>query len=40
MRHAGPPGVHLIDASYFVFRAYYSVGLEMTDGDGQPVNAL
>jgi 5'-3' exonuclease len=32
--------VHLVDASYFVFRAYYSVGLEMTDGDGQPVNAL
>jgi DNA polymerase-1 len=37
---AGPPAVHLIDASYFVFRAYYSVGLEMTDNDGQPVNAL
>jgi DNA polymerase I len=37
---AGPPAVHLIDASYFVFRAWYSVGLEMTDGDGQPVNAL
>jgi DNA polymerase-1 len=37
---AGEPAVHLIDASYFVFRAYYSVGLEMTDGDGQPVNAL
>ena len=40
MNRAGPPAVHLIDASYFVFRAYYSVGLEMTDGDGQPVNAL
>jgi DNA polymerase-1 len=37
---AGGPAVHLIDASYFVFRAYYSVGLEMTDADGQPVNAL
>jgi len=37
---AGSPAVHLIDASYFVFRAYYSVGLEMVDGDGQPVNAL
>jgi len=37
---AGPPAVHLIDASYFVFRAYYSVGLEMVDGDGLPVNAL
>ena len=40
MTRAGPPAVHLIDASYFVFRAYYSVGLEMVDGDGQPVNAL
>ena len=40
MTGAGLPAVHLIDASYFVFRAYYSVGLEMTDGDGQPVNAL
>ncbi len=40
MKPAGGPAVHLIDASYFVFRAYYSVGLEMTDGDGQPVNAL
>ena len=40
MTSAGPPAVHLIDASYFVFRAYYSVGLEMTDGDGQPVNAV
>lgn len=40
MTHAGPPAIHLIDASYFVFRAYYSVGLEMTDGDGRPVNAL
>jgi 5'-3' exonuclease len=37
---AGPPAAHLIDASYFVFRAWYSVGIEMTDGDGQPVNAL
>jgi 5'-3' exonuclease len=37
---AGGPAVHLIDASYFVFRAYYSVGLEMVDGDGMPVNAL
>lgn len=40
MTRAGSPAVHLIDASYFVFRAYYSVGLEMVDGDGQPVNAL
>ena len=40
MKREGPPAVHLIDASYFVFRAYYSVGLEMTDGDGQAVNAV
>ena len=40
MKRTGPPAVHLIDASYFVFRAYYSVGLEMTDDEGQPVNAL
>ena len=32
--------LHLIDASFFVFRAYYSVTPEMTDGDGRPVNAL
>ncbi|MGH8197770.1 MAG: 5'-3' exonuclease [Steroidobacteraceae bacterium] len=40
MTREGPKPVHLIDASFFVFRAYYSVGLEMTDGDGQPVNAV
>ena len=40
MSRTGPQPVHLVDASYFVFRAYYSVGIEMTDGDGQPVNAL
>ncbi len=38
-RAAGAP-VHLVDASFFVFRAYYSVGIEMTDVDGEPVNAL
>jgi 5'-3' exonuclease len=32
--------LHLVDASFFVFRAYYSVTPEMTDGDGQPVNAV
>ncbi len=36
---AGQP-LTLVDASFFVFRAYYSVGLEMTDADGAPVNAL
>ncbi len=40
MTLARGPAVHLVDASYFIFRAYYSVGLEMTDGDGMPVNAL
>ena len=37
---AGRPAAHLIDASYFVFRAWFSVGLEMTDDEGRPVNAL
>ena len=32
--------LHLVDASFFVFRAYYSVTPGMTDADGQPVNAL
>lgn len=32
--------VYLIDASVFVFRAYYSVPNTLVDGDGQPVNAL
>ena len=40
MNPAGPAPVVLVDASYFVFRAYYSVGLEMTDVDDVPVNAL
>jgi 5'-3' exonuclease len=38
--HPGRAPVHLIDASYFVFRAYYSVGIEMTDVNDEPVNAL
>jgi len=38
-RARGEP-VHLVDASYFVFRAYYSVGMEMTDVNDEPVNAL
>lgn len=36
----GPQPLYLVDASFFVFRAYYSVGLEMTGVDGLPVNAL
>jgi DNA polymerase I len=32
--------VYLIDASVFIFRAYYSVPVTLTDGDGQPVNAV
>ncbi len=34
------PVVHLVDASFFVFRAYYSIPPEMADGEGRPVNAL
>ena len=40
MKRAGREPVHLVDASYFVFRAYYSVGMEMTDVNDEPVNAL
>ena len=40
MKRAGREPVHLVDASYFVFRAYYSVGVEMTDVNDEPVNAL
>jgi 5'-3' exonuclease len=32
--------LYLIDASVFVFRAYHSVPIALTDPDGQPVNAL
>lgn len=31
--------VHLVDASPYVFRAYFSLPSSMTDGAGQPVNA-
>ena len=40
MKRARSEPVHLVDASYFVFRAYYSVGIEMTDVNDEPVNAL
>jgi DNA polymerase-1 len=32
--------VHLIDASVYVFRAYYSMPPEMRDAEGNPVHAL
>ena len=32
--------LHLVDASYFIFRAYYSVTPEMAGKDGRTVNAL
>ena len=31
---------YLIDASVYVFRAYYSIPDDMRDADGNPVNAL
>lgn len=40
MSGRAPQPLYLVDASFFVFRAYYSVGLEMTGVDGEPVNAL
>jgi len=35
-----PPVLYLVDASVFIFRAYYSVPLEFTDRAGNPVNAV
>ncbi|MBC7982868.1 MAG: exodeoxyribonuclease IX [Candidatus Obscuribacterales bacterium] len=32
--------LYLIDASIFIFRAYHSVPVTVTDPDGQPVNAV
>jgi 5'-3' exonuclease len=32
--------LYLVDASVFIFRAYYSVPIEVTDRDGNPVNAV
>jgi len=32
--------LYLVDASVFIFRAYYSVPLELADRDGNPVNAV
>ena len=32
--------LYLVDASFFVFRAYYSVSTDLVDHDGEPVNAL
>jgi DNA polymerase I len=34
------PTVYLVDASYFIFRAFYSMPADMADADGAPVNAL
>jgi len=34
------PTLHLIDASYFIFRAYYALPEPMQDPQGRPVNAL
>jgi len=35
-----PPVLYLVDASVFIFRAYYSVPVEFVDRDGNPVNAV
>lgn len=32
--------LHLIDASVYIFRAWFSIPAEMTDAHGRPVNAL
>jgi len=35
-----PAMLYLVDASYFVFRAYYSMPPSMADADGNPTHAL
>jgi 5'-3' exonuclease len=35
-----PPVLYLVDASVFIFRAYYSVPVDLTDRDGNPINAV
>jgi 5'-3' exonuclease len=35
-----PAVLYLVDASVFIFRAYYSVPIDVTDRDGNPVNAV
>jgi 5'-3' exonuclease len=35
-----PPVLYLVDASVFIFRAYYSVPIEIADPDGNAVNAV
>jgi len=39
MKHSAPV-IHLIDASVYVFRAYYSMPSDMTDSEGRLINAL
>ena len=34
------PPLHLVDASIYIFRAWFSLPDSMTDGNGQPVNAV
>ena len=34
------PSIHLVDASIYVFRAYFSVASEFVDVDGRPVHAV
>ena len=41
MIRPGQPGVvHFIDASFFIFRAYYSMPADMVDSDGNATHAL
>ncbi|MDT8450116.1 MAG: 5'-3' exonuclease H3TH domain-containing protein [Wenzhouxiangellaceae bacterium] len=40
MPSASPPPVHLIDASIFIFRAWYSMPEDFADPAGRPTNAV
>lgn len=35
-----PPVLYLVDASVFIFRAWFSVPVDLVDPDGNPVNAV
>ncbi len=35
-----PERIHLVDASPYIFRAYFSLPSSMVDGEGSPVNAV
>ena len=37
---AAPRRLHLVDASPYIFRAFFSLPSSMTDPEGRPINAV